>query len=273
MKNRTVISAAILASLAFSAAGQTKTTPHAQPGAKERKQPTPDMIAPSTTTQTSTTGQTSTTNQTTATTNKPVVSTDPTVIANQPTREHLDLTRSLLGEWSTKVTVWTNTSQAGTTATTPTTSNGTARFYTTMGGRFVGTEFECPFNGQTMRGAGFYGYNNGEKRYESTWIDNQTSAIFFFTGVRQDNTITWNSTFTDPQNGEKVNLRAVEVFGDNTINYTLFQRTSGGGEFKKMEITYTRTGPGSPVEITPIVPGKKTGTNTGNTTNPQNTRK
>ena len=246
MMNRTTLTAALLATLAAAAAGQTttNTVPHTQNINKNQ----------------------TTTPKTTATPTKQVV-TDPAVLATMPGHEHLDLSRFTVGDWTATVSFWNHPNAQ------PVTGTGKAKFYSTMGGRFVGTEFECQFNGQTMKCNGVYGYNNGEKRYESTWVDNQTTAIFFFTGVRQDKTITWNTTYTDPATGAKKNVKSVEVFGDNTINYTMFESTTDGNEFKKLEITYTRTGPGGPVEITPIETQKNTTNTPGTTNNTNNTNR
>lgn len=249
MKTQTIISAAIIASLAAAAAAQTSTTPATTPSQKD-KTSQPVLAKPA-----------GGAYQATQNTSK-----DPSVIANQPGREQLDLARFTVGEWTTAVTIWNQPNAQ------PVTTTGKAKFFSTMGGRFIATDFDCQFNGTPMKGTGFFGYNNGEKRYESTWIDNQTSAIFFYTGVRQDKTITWNTTFTDPTNGTKKSVRSVQVFGDNTINYTMFETATGGAEFKKLNVIYTRTGPGGPMESAPVdthTDGKPVNTinNTPNTNN------
>jgi len=257
MKN--CMTAALLAVLATAAAGQTtkNTAPHGNPGARSQ----PVTVKQNQTTTTGTNKNTTATGNTAAN------------AANMPGREQLDLARFTIGEWTATANLWNQPN------TQPVISTGRARFYSTMSGRFVATDLDCQFNGQPVKASGLYGFNNGEKRYESTWVDNQTSAIFFFTGVRQDRTITWNSSFTDAQTGARKNLRAVEVFGENTINYTMFESTSGGGEFKKLEITYTRSGPGGPVESTPIetrtnttrTPQKQSNNTTPNNINPNAT--
>ncbi len=155
---------------------------------------------------------------------------------NQPGKEHLFLTKNMVGEWTCNTKFWMapNTDAVSSTAT--------ARFSPAMNGRFVMQEHNGEFMGNKFRGLGFCGYNNGAKCFESFWIDNESTLMLMSTGTQQaDGSIEWKGTYTDPMSGEKKTSRSVTRFpADNTIVYEMYDNTSDGTEFKSLEVTYTR---------------------------------
>jgi len=163
-------------------------------------------------------------------------------------REHLDLSNLFMGEWNTTSTTFT------TTGTQPTTSNGHARFFPTMGGRFVCADFDSENNGQINKGMGFFGFNTTNQRYESTLVGNQSTAITYWTGAKtNNNTFTWTGSFTDPTTGKTTTGKGVTAFtGKNAMTYTLYNIGTDGKEFKSLEVNYARTSLGTPLELRPV---------------------
>lgn len=114
-----------------------------------------------------------------------------------------------------------------------------------FGGRFIVGEFSSSFGGEPFTGRATWGYNNVEKRYESTWIDSEGSGISFMTGnVSADGktfTSTGESSFNKP-GGSKVKSQVREVVRIISPDKHVMEmfRNDGSGEWKVMEITYTR---------------------------------
>ncbi|MBS0196692.1 MAG: DUF1579 family protein [Planctomycetes bacterium] len=228
---------------------QTTTTTGKQPATTAKQNTTTSTGKQNTTTTTNTTGKTTRQPGTTTGVTKTTGTTklDPAAAANLPGHEQIELTNLFTGDWTANATCYGGQNGQAVKST------GTARFAPSFGGRFVSTAFDSQFNNNPFKGVGFYGYNNGEKRYESVWVDSQTTAITFFTGTRDNNTFTWTGNYTDPTNGEKKTLKATNTFqGKDTMTFTMYLVSSNGTETKTAEITYTRTGPGGPLDMTPV---------------------
>lgn len=168
--------------------------------------------------------------------------------ANLPAKQHADLTNTFVGEWTTTTTSWSGEGNQ------PTSSNGTARFFPAMNGRFVCGDLEGMLYGKPFKGMGFWGYNTNQNRYESTWVDTENTGISIFTGSKTDsNTFTWNGTITNPLTGKTEETKCVTAFnGKDTFTYTLYTTNSNGAEFKAFETTYNRVSQGGPFAIRPV---------------------
>jgi len=180
--------------------------------------------------------------------------------ANRPAKQHVDLTNSFVGEWTTTTTAWT-------TNGTQTTTTGNARFFPAMSGRFICGDLEGTMWGKPFKGMGFWGYNTNQNRYENTWVDTENTGISTFTGTKtDDNTFTWTGTVTNPETGKAEQTKCVTTFtGKDTFQYTMYGTNTAGTEYKAFETTYTRVSQGGPFAIRPVE-NRLTGT-TPKTTN------
>src|SRR3990172_3656520 len=87
----------------------------------------------------------------------------------------------------------------------PTETKGTSTFTSVMDGRYITEKAEGnmpdfgPFNGM-----GVYGYDNLQKKYVSSWVDNMGTGIMTGEGTSDDGgkTINWTGTSSDPTAGK-----------------------------------------------------------------------
>jgi hypothetical protein len=150
--------------------------------------------------------------------------------------EHQEHLARYAGRWQSEVKMWME--PGGEPMVSPAMSE--ARMI--LGGRYLEWEHSAVFGGLPFEGKGLDAYNNGEDRYESTWIDNFGTLIIFYTGQCGDGgkTRTLNGEFFDPVSGGKISQRAVYTWiDDDTFLYESFM-AQDGAEFKNMEIRYTR---------------------------------
>ena len=111
-----------------------------------------------------------------------------------------------------------------------------------MGGRFIEWTHTGDFTGIPFEGMAIEGYNNGEKRYEATWIDNFGTLILFYTGSCSDDGKKREMTtqFKDPIGGGMIHYRSVYTWKDaDHFSFTAYM-DHGDGEFKNMEIVWER---------------------------------
>jgi hypothetical protein len=123
-------------------------------------------------------------------------------------------------------------------------STGTMSASMTMDGRFLVENWEGLAMGQPFKGQGITGYDNFNKEYVSTWIDNMGTGIMASTGTydpAQDALVT-TGTFDDIMTGEKdKTMRGTSKFlDDNTLHIEMFVPGPDGQEFKTGEIHAVR---------------------------------
>jgi hypothetical protein len=126
----------------------------------------------------------------------------------------------------------------------PEESTGTLSAALTMDGRYLVEEWEGTAMGQPFKGRGTTGYDNFNKEYVSTWIDNMGTGIMVSTGqydAAQDALVT-RGTFDDIMTGEKdKTMRGVQkILDDNTIHFEMYVPGPDGQEFKTMEVHAVR---------------------------------
>ena len=115
-----------------------------------------------------------------------------------------------------------------------------------LGGRFlrqdyVGDPNEGPF--PNFAGRGFWGYNTVDQCYEGVWVDNATTMMQAEKGHVDGSGKVWTMecVMTDPQSGQPMKKRSVVTLIDNDHHtMEMFFDKPGAGEFKCMEIRYTR---------------------------------
>ena len=110
------------------------------------------------------------------------------------------------------------------------------------GGRFLEWKLAGHFGGMPYEARAIEGYNNGDKRYESMWLDNFGTLILFFEGSCSDDgkSRVMSTRFNDVVGGGTVDYRTEYKWVDeDTFTHTAFM-DKGDGEFKNMFITYVR---------------------------------
>ncbi len=141
------------------------------------------------------------------------------------------------GTWSGDITMWMAPGEPEQKTTSATVNkmimNGLYQ-ESTHTGEMMG----MPFNGKST-----VAYDNHEKQFVSTWIDNMGSGIMMMKGPWDETTktITMKGTMTDP--GTKMETAVKETFkviDDNTQEMEMFVAMPDGSEFKTMNIKYTR---------------------------------
>jgi len=179
--------------------------------------------------------------------------------SQRPSKQHLDLTLSFLGEWTTTTNAWNAPNAA------PSTSTGRARFFPTMGGRFVCGDVEGELFGKQFKSMGFMGFNTTQNRYEASWVNTENTDIANYNGQKVgDNGFAWTGTVTSPITGQPGTSRGTTTFnGKETFTYTLFTTGTDGNEFKVYETTYNRVSLGGPFAIRPVYGNNGASANVG----------
>jgi hypothetical protein len=124
----------------------------------------------------------------------------------------------------------------------PTPMKGSAKRVALWENRYVHEEFRGEFMGETYEGAGVVGYDNAEKRYVGTWVDNMSTGIATMKGTYDaaTKTYTWNM---DPMKGpggkEYRHRMTVKVVSDKEFTSTMY-KIGDEGEQKTMELRYTK---------------------------------
>jgi hypothetical protein len=125
----------------------------------------------------------------------------------------------------------------------PDVSKGTMTNEMIFGGRYLKGSFEGTFMGKPFKGESLTAYDNYQKKYVNTWIDDMSTMVMVAegSGDSSGNVITLNSTCPDPMSGEKKEMRTVmTIVDDDHHTYEGFQKGADGKEFKCLSIKYTR---------------------------------
>jgi hypothetical protein len=155
---------------------------------------------------------------------------------SKPGPEHKMLAKGV-GAWKAHVKFWMEPGKA------PEESDGIMKKKMIMGGRFLQEDFVGNFGDEKFTGAGLMGYDLQKKKYVSNWIDSMSTAIMHSEGDYdpESKTFTFQSKQFNPMTGKEVQGREVlRIVSDNDEVFEMFWLMPKG-EFKVMEITYTRT--------------------------------
>jgi hypothetical protein len=124
----------------------------------------------------------------------------------------------------------------------PMVSEGAAEFRLLLDGRYVQQTYTC--EAQQFEGIGIEGYDRIKKKYVSIWMDNMSTGIMAMEGTADSSgkVITYFGKVDDPMTGErdKVVRSVARTIGDDKVVFEMYDRRPDVGEFKAMEITYTR---------------------------------
>lgn len=178
--------------------------------------------------------------------------------ANKISENQIQLGLSMNGNWKTTSTVWMTPDAPAAS------SEGTAHFTSTMGGRFVEGTVDTKLFGLPYKGKQWFGFNNATKQFESVWIDSESTGIVTVNGTRDANgNIIWNGTTTNPVTGSKQAFKAKTSFPEKgKMTFEMWDTTSDGREFRSLEVQYVRAD-GAPT----IKTSMKHNGNTPNTSN------
>jgi hypothetical protein len=112
-----------------------------------------------------------------------------------------------------------------------------------MGDRYLDETYTGVFMGMPFEGHGVMAYDNVQKKYLSTWIDNMGTSIMFGSGTCDAGGTVWTMTgdMADPATGAMVKTRSVTKIVDaDHISFEMYAPGPDGKEMKMMEILATR---------------------------------
>jgi len=151
-----------------------------------------------------------------------------------PGKEHAKLAKQV-GNWTYESKFWMSPDQKE-----PVVTKGEAEFESILGGRYVRSEMKGAFMNMPFEGMGFDGFDNARKVYVSAWVDNMSTGMLYMEGTEQDGKIVYNGTSVNPvtKASEKVKTVITNI-DDDHFKMEMFMVTDNG-DFKTMEINYTR---------------------------------
>jgi hypothetical protein len=160
--------------------------------------------------------------------------------------ENHKLLEGMVGSWTYTMKMWMTPDPN----TPPTESSGTTVSRSLMGGRY----FLSEHNGKMkmpgpdgkltevdFSGMGIEGYDNVQKKFVSSWIDNMSTSITRSEGSYDaaTKTLTYHAEF-EMMPGMKTKVRQVIKITDKDNHTFEWYENQGGKEVRTMEITYTR---------------------------------
>ena len=143
------------------------------------------------------------------------------------------------GVWHAKVTMWM------TPGAEPMHSECTSTVTMVMGGRYAKCETEGEMPGMgPYSGLGFYGFDNVQQKFVSSWLDNCSTGMMHGTGELSPDSkvMTYTYKVHCPLNKKVVPMREVETTtGENTKTLEMFSEDpKSGKEYRVMRIEMTR---------------------------------
>ncbi len=156
---------------------------------------------------------------------------------NSPGEEHKRL-KKMAGTWDVNAKMWFAPEME------PVESKGSSKIRLILGGRYIEQKYECPMMGMPFQGLGFEGYDMIKKKYVSIWMDSTGTGIFYSEGTVDETgkVFTYIGKMDDPFTGEKDKpMRSVaREINDDKVVFEMYETRPDVGEYKSMELTYTR---------------------------------
>lgn len=153
----------------------------------------------------------------------------------QPGEHHQHL-QAYAGKWKTQMKMWMAPGAE------PMLNESTVEAEWIMDGRFLKWQQKGDFAGSPYSGLGYDGYNNGDGRYESIYMDNFGTLMVLYTGQCSDDgkTRVMQGSFTNPMAGATIEQRNVYSWiDDDHFKMESFMKM-GDEEYKQMEMLYER---------------------------------
>jgi hypothetical protein len=113
-----------------------------------------------------------------------------------------------------------------------------------LGDRYLDETYTGTFMGMPFEGHGTMAYDNVQKKFLSTWIDNMGTGIMFDSGTADAAGTTWTMAgdMADPQTGKMTPTRSVTKLVDaDHMTMDMFGPGPDGKEMKMMTIAATRS--------------------------------
>jgi hypothetical protein len=150
--------------------------------------------------------------------------------------EHHAHMKKLAGNWDYTMKMWAEP------GVTPTESSGKRSAEMMLGDRYLHEKYTGTFMGMPFEGHGTMGYDNVQKKYVGTWIDNMGTGIMMSTGSCDGKgTWTMKGDMADPTTGTMVPTRSVlKMVDENTFTMEMYVTGPDGKEMKMMEMTHKR---------------------------------
>ncbi len=152
------------------------------------------------------------------------------------TGEHHAALAERAGSWSATVTLWPAPGAP------PDVSQGTSERTLIMDGRYLLEEFSGETPWGPFQGMGLTAYDNIKQRFVAIWIDSMSTGIMTAesTAISEDR-VEYTGDSPDAMSGSYITTRSVETRIDaDTYRVEAFTPLPGGGEFRNMQIVYTR---------------------------------
>jgi hypothetical protein len=151
-----------------------------------------------------------------------------------PGPEHESL-KNLVGTWDAEIKQYFGPE--------PTITKATSTYEMIADGRYLQEHATGNFQGMEFHGYGTTGYDNLQKKYVGTWIDNMGTGIMTMTGTSSDGgkTINWEGSGSDPIAGKVQNYKtSMKMITKDQYHFEMFGPGPDGKNMKVMEVTYNR---------------------------------
>ncbi|NNG16401.1 MAG: DUF1579 domain-containing protein [Gemmatimonadales bacterium] len=125
----------------------------------------------------------------------------------------------------------------------PIVSTGKTEFKMILGGRYLVQHYAGSMMGQEFEGMGITAYDNLDKQYVSTWVDNMGTGIMVTKGNYDESgkILTTVGEVIDPATGVPLTVKSVSTTISEDVHRFEMYMVVGGQEVKTLEATYTRT--------------------------------
>jgi len=143
----------------------------------------------------------------------------------------------IVGTFDARTTFWMSPGAP------PDASDGTSEHRWVLGGRYVEQAYRGTAMGMPFEGIGYTGYDNVQRKYVGSWMDNMGTGIMNSVGKGKatDDKMTFTGRMHDPLNRKEVELDMVLKVRDRDHHtFEMFGRSPDGKRFRSMLIEYTR---------------------------------
>ena len=153
--------------------------------------------------------------------------------AGAPGEHHRQL-NALIGDWEGVFRLWIEPGGP------PMESRGTVSRMWVLGGRYIheAVDAEAFGGGGAFHGIGYIGFNNVDGRYETVWLDNQSTGVSIETGTYdpESKIMRTRGTHRDPATGQVMSSRGrLDLSDPDRHSYTGYMTGADGKEVKSFE--------------------------------------
>ena len=121
------------------------------------------------------------------------------------------------------------------------TSTGQSKAEMVLGGRFLREEYSGDMMGQPFKGVSFTGYDNVTGQYQSLWMDEMSTGMYYSTGTAEGDTLTFTGEGPDPATGKmKPYKHVITLEGPDRHTLDMHEPGPDGQMTRTVRITYER---------------------------------